>query len=72
MEEFTEHTTVEDAIDALARGTVKSAKGEGQEVAYMPIKDLIEADRYRAAKEMLTELGYDGPVHLFNVLHCSY
>ena len=50
MAEFDEHTTVEEAIDAAARGLVSSSTEGDQSVQYHSIKDLIEADRYLSAK----------------------
>ena len=50
MAEFDAHTTIEQAIDALARGMVKrSSDGQGHDVEYFAIKDLIEAERRRAS-----------------------
>jgi len=50
MAEFDAHTTIEDAIDASARGLVKKSTGPlGESVEYYSLTELIEAERRRAA-----------------------
>ena len=41
--------TIRDAIDGLATTGVQRAAVDGQSVDAVPIRDLIEADKYRAA-----------------------
>jgi hypothetical protein len=49
---MTEQTpeTIEDAIDEVARGMVSSASENGRSVTRVPLKDLIEADKYLTGK----------------------
>jgi hypothetical protein len=50
MAEFDAHTTVEEAIDALARGMVKrSSDGQGHDVDYFSLLELMAVERRRAA-----------------------
>lgn len=50
MAEFDEHETIEDAIDASARGLVKRTREGDRETEYVSLKDQIAADQYIAAK----------------------
>lgn len=50
MAEFDAHTTVEAAIDSLARGMVKrSSDGQGHDVDYYSLLELMAVERRRAA-----------------------
>jgi hypothetical protein len=49
MAEFDEHATIEEAIDAAARGLVKKTTEADRQVEYYAIAELIEAERRRAA-----------------------
>lgn len=50
MAEFDEHTTIEDAIDAVARGLVKKTSDElGRSVEYFTPEELAKAESRRAA-----------------------
>lgn len=50
MAEFDPHETIDDALDAAARGLVKRAKEGEQEVEYFSPKDLIDAANHAAAQ----------------------
>lgn len=43
-------TTIEEAIESVALGMVSSVTENGRSMTNLPIKDLIEADRYQAGK----------------------
>lgn len=43
-------TTIEDAIETTALGMTSSESENGRSMTSIPIKDLIEADRYLASK----------------------
>lgn len=45
-----EHESIEEAIEAQALGRVKKAAEVGRNLEYMPIAELIEAERHIAAK----------------------
>lgn len=50
MAEFDEHTTIEDAIDAAARGLVKKTSDElGRSVEYYSLAELAAEEQRRAA-----------------------
>jgi hypothetical protein len=49
MAEFDEHATIEEAIDAAARGLVKKTTEADRQVEYYSIAELIEAERRRAS-----------------------
>ena len=55
MAEFDPHATVEDAIDAAARGLVKRSRQDGQEVEYYDLKDLLEASKFAAEQTARTK-----------------
>lgn len=42
--------TVEDAIEQVALGMVRTQKENGREIEFMSIKDMKEADQYLTAK----------------------
>ena len=42
--------TIEDAIESVAKGMVSSSSENGRSMTNVPLKDLIEADRYLAGK----------------------
>ena len=44
-----EHESIEEAIDAQARGRVKKAAERDRNFEYMPISELIEAERHLAS-----------------------
>ena len=48
MAEFDEHATIEEAIDAVARGLVKKSTEADRQIEYYSIAELIEAERRRA------------------------
>lgn len=49
MAEFDEHSTIDEAIDAQARGRVKKARDNEGEVEYFSIEELLKAKRDAAA-----------------------
>jgi hypothetical protein len=42
--------TIEEAITSVATGMVKRIEENGREVEMLPLKEIIEADRYISAK----------------------
>jgi hypothetical protein len=46
----TDLETICEAIDLVAKGMVSSSSENGRSMTNIPIRDLIEADRYLAAK----------------------
>lgn len=46
-----EHETIEEAIEAQAKGRVKKAAEHGRNLEYMSIAELREAEQHLAAKE---------------------
>jgi hypothetical protein len=42
--------TIEDAIESVAKGMVSSSSEDGRSASRIPLKDLIEADRYLTGK----------------------
>jgi len=42
--------TVEEAIESVATGMVKRSMENGRETELLPLKEMIEADRYLAGK----------------------
>jgi hypothetical protein len=46
-----EHETIEEAIEAQAKGRVKSASEHGRNLQYMSIAELREAEAHLAAKQ---------------------
>jgi len=46
----TDPETIGDAIEQVAKGMVSSSSENGRSMTNMPIRDLIEADHYLAAK----------------------
>lgn len=49
------HNTIEDAIDAQARGRVKRQAERDRQIEYHSIDELIAADRYAAGKTAATK-----------------
>ena len=49
MAEFDEHATIEEAIDAAARGLVKKSTEADRQVEYYSLQELFMAERRRAA-----------------------
>jgi len=50
MAEFDPHATIEDALEAAAKGLVSSSTEGDQSVQYYSLRDLIEADQYLTRK----------------------
>jgi hypothetical protein len=57
MSSETEETieTIGDAIQSVAKGMVSSSSENGRSMSTVPIKDLIEADRYLKGKTAATK-----------------
>jgi hypothetical protein len=47
--------SIEDAIESVAKGMVSSSSENGRSMSTVPIKDLIEADRYLKGKTAATK-----------------
>ena len=45
-----EHETIEQAVDAQARGRLKKASELDRQLEYLAIDELIKADRYQKGK----------------------
>ncbi len=54
---MTEETpeTVEEAIESVATGMVSSSSENGRSVQRVPLRDLIEADKYLAQKNRVAK-----------------
>lgn len=55
MAEFDEHATIEDAVDALARGLVKKSKEGTQEVEYFSPEEIAKAAQFLAGNTAQTK-----------------
>ena len=49
--EYTEHTSIEQAIEEVAKGMVDSTSEGSRQVTYKSIEELIKADQYLKAKD---------------------
>lgn len=47
--------TVEEAIESVATGMVSSSSENGRSVQRVPLRDLIEADKYLAQKNRVAQ-----------------
>jgi hypothetical protein len=58
MAEFDEHATIEEAIDAAARGLVKKTTEADRQVEYYSLQELFEAEQRRAAQVAAGKKGF--------------
>lgn len=56
-DEFAEHETVEDAVDAVARGMVKKSKEGDQEVEYFSPDELNKAKQFASPAKSKPHFG---------------
>jgi len=51
---MTDPVTIDDAIEQIALGMVSSASENGRQLTQIPLRDLIEADKYARLKARTT------------------